>query len=84
MKGREYIEYLDTGENTNLTTHALRSLKRNGIHTVPQLKKLTTDDLYDWRNVGPVTVQNILDCLKDYDGSELQPAPRIPRKEKAS
>lgn len=84
MSGPEWIELLDTGKNTSLTTRAVNILKRNGIKTVPQLKKLTTDDLHDWRNVGPVTVQNILDCLKDYDGSELQPAPRIPRKEKAS
>jgi DNA-directed RNA polymerase alpha subunit len=60
-------------ENMNLTVRAYNSLKRYGIHTTTELKTWCRCDLMDMRNIGIVTVQEIIDALKAYNGDDIKP-----------
>jgi DNA-directed RNA polymerase alpha subunit len=55
----------------NLQIRAYNALLRNRIYTVGQLVMLREADLYDIRNFGEISFQNVVACLKDL-GLELR------------
>ena len=64
---RTVITMLDGGaakwawriEDLDLTVRAYNVLKREGIHTVGQLTRLTWADLADYRNMGIKAIENV-------------------------
>ena len=61
-EGKEFdadVETLDMGYKCS------NSLKRGGIKTISDLKKITVDDLLDFRGLGPKTVRHICEKAKE-------------------
>lgn len=69
----EYIERLCFGGNRNINFRAYNTLKRMGVNTIPELESKCACEIRDQRNVGKLTVDNILAALKAYTGRELEP-----------
>lgn len=69
----ESIWLLGWNDNHNLNSRALNTLVRMGVNTVPELESKCACEIRDQRNVGKLTVDNILAALKDYNGHELEP-----------
>ncbi len=61
------VEIDDVGiESLNLSVRSYNSLKRHGINKVSELVKLSVEELYDMRNMGRQSVEEVLTTISSF------------------
>lgn len=53
-------------ENINMSVSAYMQLKGHDINDINEMSLIKVDDMYDWKNLGRKTLQEILDIMKEY------------------
>lgn len=53
-------------ENINMSVSAYMQLKGHDINDINEMSLVKVDDMYNWKNLGRRTLQEILDIMKEY------------------